>query len=161
MKLAKGPRTFVGKVAHLSRVYRIVSWYSLFQGMELRSPRERNYRKSSNNPWRLNYIVFLKLKFDLPTKLFSKRVVWNFRFQTKSYAYPPNIRRTCWVHSYSIYLRTLALDCENSEESPCEQGEYVDDVEYETPDLSGGVEGIDYGIVYGLGDEEMEMEAEA
>ena len=62
---------------------------------------------------------------------------------------------------YSIYLRTLALDCENSEESPCEQGEYVDDIEYEAPDLSGGIEGIDYGIVYGLGDEEMEMEAEA
>ena len=49
----------------------------------------------------------------------------------------------------------------NSEESPCDQGEYNDDVEYEAPDLSGGVEGIDYGIVYGLGDEEMEMEAEA
>ena len=27
--------------------------------------------------------------------------------------------------------------------------------------LSGGVEGIDYGIIYGLGDEEVEMEAEA
>ena len=60
-----------------------------------------------------------------------------------------------------MYLRTLALDCENSEEAPCEQGEYVDDIEYETLDLSGGVEGVDYGIVYGLGDEEMEMEAEA
>ena len=55
----------------------------------------------------------------------------------------------------------LALDGENSEGSPCEQGEYINDVEYETPDLSRGVEGIDYGIVYGLGDEEMEMEAEA
>ena len=56
---------------------------------------------------------------------------------------------------------SLALDCENSEESPCEKGEYVNDVEYEGPDLSGGVEGIDYRIIYGLGDEEVEMEAEA
>ena len=78
-----------------------------------------------------------------------------------SYAYPPNIRRNSWVRWYSIYLCTLALDCENSEEPPCEKGEYVDDIEYETPDLSGGVEGIDYGIFYGLGDEEMDIEAEA
>ena len=56
---------------------------------------------------------------------------------------------------------SLALDGENNEESPYEQGEYVDDVEYEAPDLSEGVEGIDYGIIYGLGDEEVEMEAEA
>ena len=75
--------------------------------------------------------------------------------------YPPNIRRTCWVRLYSIYLRTLALDYENNEESPCEQGEYVDDIKYEAPNLSKGIEGIDYGIVYGLGDEEVEMEAEA
>lgn len=40
-----------------------------------------------------------------------------------------------------------------------DQGEYVDGVKYETPDLSGGVEGIDYG--YGPRDEEVEMEAEA
>ena len=72
-----------------------------------------------------------------------------------------------WGLSLAEYARTqsifvpLALDCENSEESPCDQGEYIDDVEYETPDLSGEVEGIDYGIVYGLGDEEVEMEAEA
>ena len=105
MKLEKGPRTFVCKVAHLCRVYRIVSWYSIFRGMELRSPRERNYHKSSNNPWRLLYIVFLKLKLDLPTKLFSKHVVWNFRFQANSYALYTNIRRTCWVRSYSIHLR--------------------------------------------------------
>ena len=75
------------------------------------------------------------------------------------------------IHPISVelaeYARTqyisvsLALDYENSEESPCEQGEYVDDIEYEAPDLSGGIEGIDYGIVYGLGDEEMEMETEA
>ena len=75
------------------------------------------------------------------------------------------------IHPISVelaeYARTqsisssLALDCENSEDSPCEQGEYIDDVEYETPDLSEGVEGVDYGIVYGLGDEEVEMEAEA
>ena len=27
---------------------------------------------------------------------------------------------------------------------------------YEEPDLSGGVEGVDYGIVYGVGDDEDE-----
>ena len=61
----------------------------------------------------------------------------------------------------NLSSKPLALDCENSEESPCEQGEYVDDIEYDAPDLSEGIKGIDYGIVYGLGDEEMEMEAEA
>ena len=94
--------------------------------------------------------------------LFSNRVGWNFRFQTKP---------LCIIHPISVelaeYARTqyisvfLALDCENSEESPCEQGEYVNDVEYETPDLFAGVKGVDYGIVYKLGDEEVEMEAEA
>ena len=75
------------------------------------------------------------------------------------------------IHQISVelaeYARTqsisvsLDLDCENSEESLCEQGEYVDDIEYEEQDLFGGFEGIDDGIIYGLGDEEVEMEAEA
>ena len=38
--------------------------------------------------------------------MFSKRVVWNFWFQANSYAVYTNIRRTCRVRSYSIYLRT-------------------------------------------------------
>ena len=65
-----------------------------------------------------------------------------------------------YARTQSIFV-PLALDCKNNEESPCEQGEYVGDVEYETPDLSGGVKGVDYGIFYGLGDEEVEMETEA
>ena len=75
--------------------------------------------------------------------------------------YPPiSVELAEYASTQSIFV-PLALDCENSEESPCQKGEYVDDIEYEAPDLSGGVEGIDYGIVYGLGDEEVEMEAEA
>ena len=65
-----------------------------------------------------------------------------------------------YARTQSIF-KTLTLDCENSEELPYEEGNYDDDNEYEEPDLSGGVEGIDYGIIYGLGDEEVEMEAEA
>ena len=39
-------------------------------------------------------------------------------------------------------------------------GEPEDNYEivYEEPDLSGGVEGVDYRIVYGVGDEEQEEE---
>ena len=48
------------------------------------------------------------------------------------------------------------LDCELDEggntDGPGDNYEVV----YEEPDLSGGVEGVDYGIVYGLGDEEDE-----
>ena len=72
---------------------------------------------------------------------------------------PISIELAEYARTQSIFV-PLALDYENIEESPCEQGEYVDDIEYETPDLSGGIEGTDYGIVYGLGDEEVEMEAE-
>ena len=69
--------------------------------------------------------------------------------------------RTCWVRSYSIYLPNPCLDCENSDCEDTEYGEYNGEIVYEEPDLSGGIEGIDYGIVYGLGNEEVEMEAEA
>ena len=74
--------------------------------------------------------------------------------------HPISVELSEYARTQSIFV-SLALDCENSEDSPCEQGEYIDDVEYKTLDLSGGVKGIDYGIVYGLGDEEVEMEAEA
>ena len=72
---------------------------------------------------------------------------------------PISVELAEYARTQSISV-SLALDRENIKESPCEQGEYVDDIEYEAPDLSGGIEGTDYGIVYGLGDEEMEMEAE-
>ena len=36
------------------------------------------------------------------------------------------------------------------------EGDY--EIVYEEPDLSGGVEGVDYGIVYGVGDEEEDEE---
>ena len=73
--------------------------------------------------------------------------------------HPISVELAEYARTQSISV-SLALDCENSEESPCEQGEYVNDIEYEASDLFGGIEGIDYGIVYGLGDEEMKMEAE-
>jgi hypothetical protein len=54
----------------------------------------------------------------------------------------------------NLSLKTLALDCENSED-------VLDDSEeqyYEEPDLSGGVEGVDYGIIYDTSDEEPDTE---
>ena len=66
--------------------------------------------------------------------------------------------RTCWVRSYSIYLQNPWLDCENSDNENIEFGEYDEEIFYEEPDLSGGVEGIDYGIVYGTEGVEAEDE---
>jgi hypothetical protein len=56
-----------------------------------------------------------------------------------------------------LYLssKTIALDCENSEDVPDDSEEQY----YEEPDLSGGVEGVDYGIVYGTSDKEPDTEA--
>jgi hypothetical protein len=52
-------------------------------------------------------------------------------------------------------LRTRALDCENSEDVPGDSEKQY----YEEPDLSGGVEGVDYGIVYGTSNKEPDTEA--
>ena len=130
--------------------------------MELWSSWERNYRKSSNNPWRLNYIVFLKLKFWPINQIVSNLSHLEFPIPSKLLCiiHPISVELAEYARTQSISV-SLALDCENSKESPCEQGEYVDDIEYEPPDLCGGIEGTDYGIVYGIGDEEMEMKAEA
>ena len=73
--------------------------------------------------------------------------------------HPISVGLAKYARTQSIFV-PLALDCENMEESPCEKGEYFDDVEYEAPDLSGGVEGVDYGIIYELGEEEVAMEEE-
>jgi hypothetical protein len=60
------------------------------------------------------------------------------------------------VRLYSIYSRkTFSLDCENSEDVPDDSEEQY----YKEPDLSGGVEGVDYGIIYGTSDEEPDTEA--
>ena len=48
------------------------------------------------------------------------------------------------------------LDCELDERGSSDGPEVNYDVVYEEPDLSGGVEGVDYGIVYGVGDDEDE-----
>jgi hypothetical protein len=45
MILALGPRIFVGKLAHLCRVYRIVTYFSLFRERNCECHVERNYAK--------------------------------------------------------------------------------------------------------------------
>ena len=55
----------------------------------------------------------------------------------------------------NLFFATLALDYENSEDL----SEDNEDQFYEEPDLSGGIEGVDYGIVYGTSDEEPDVEA--
>jgi hypothetical protein len=55
----------------------------------------------------------------------------------------------------NLSSKTLALNCENSEDVP-DNGE---EQYYEEPDLSGGVEGVYYGIVYGTSDEEPDTKA--
>jgi hypothetical protein len=54
----------------------------------------------------------------------------------------------------NLSSKTLALDCENSKDVPGDSEEQY----YKEPDLSGGVEGVDYGIVYGTSDEEPDTE---
>jgi hypothetical protein len=46
----------------------------------------------------------------------------------------------------NLSSKTLALDYENNEDVPDDGEEQY----YEEPDLSGGVEGVDYGIIYGI-----------
>jgi hypothetical protein len=55
----------------------------------------------------------------------------------------------------NLSSKTLALDCENSKDVPDDSEEQY----YEEPDLSRGVEGVDYGIVYGTSDKEPDTEA--
>ena len=49
------------------------------------------------------------------------------------------------------------LHTEESDDNKLDSGE----VYYDEPDLSGGIEGIDYGIVYGVDEEDMDDEYEA
>jgi hypothetical protein len=49
----------------------------------------------------------------------------------------------------NLSSKTLALDCENSEDVPEDSEEQYD----EEPDLSGEVEGVDYDIVYSTSNE--------
>jgi hypothetical protein len=55
----------------------------------------------------------------------------------------------------NLSLKTFALDCENNEDVPNDSEVQY----YKEPDLSGGVEGVDYGIIYGTGNEEPDTEA--
>ena len=55
----------------------------------------------------------------------------------------------------NLFFETLALDYENSEDV----SEDTEEQFYEEPDLSGGIEGVDYGIVYDTSDEEPDVEA--
>ena len=49
------------------------------------------------------------------------------------------------------------LHTEESDDNKQGSGE----VYYEEPDLSGGIEGVDYGIVYGVDEEDIDDEDEA
>jgi hypothetical protein len=55
----------------------------------------------------------------------------------------------------NLSSKTLALDCENSEDVPDDSEEQY----YEEPNLSRGLEGMDYGIVYSPSNEEPDAEA--
>jgi hypothetical protein len=55
----------------------------------------------------------------------------------------------------NLSSKTLALDCENNEDVPDDSEEQY----YEDPELSRGVEGVDYGIVDGTSDKELDTEA--
>ena len=61
---------------------------------------------------------------------------------------------------YSIVFPNPFLDYENSEDLTTERSDNDDDNEYEEPDLSGGVEGVDYGIIYGVYEDPMDPETE-
>jgi hypothetical protein len=52
----------------------------------------------------------------------------------------------------NLSSKTLASDCENNEDVPDDSEEQY----YEEPDLSRGVEGVDYSIVYGTSNKEPE-----
>jgi hypothetical protein len=52
----------------------------------------------------------------------------------------------------------LEFELYNTEETDANQQEY-DEVYYEEPDLSGGIEGIDYIIEYGVNSEDNDEEA--
>jgi hypothetical protein len=55
----------------------------------------------------------------------------------------------------NLSSKTLTLDCENSKYVPDDSEEEY----YKEPNLSGGVEGVDSGIVYGTREEEADTEA--
>jgi hypothetical protein len=59
------------------------------------------------------------------------------------------------MHVLNISSKTLALDCENSGDVPDDS----EDQYYEEPDLSRGLEGVDYSIIYGTSDKEPDVEA--
>ena len=59
---------------------------------------------------------------------------------------------------YSIYyFLNPCLEYDKNEEEATDKPE-GEEVYYTEPDLSGGIEGVDYDIVYGLEEEEPETE---
>ena len=104
---------------------------------------------------------FSQIKTWLFNKTFSKLAfAWNHRFKTTIIAFCTNSLELAEYARTQSYLRNPCLDCENSDDSIIEKGEVDDEIYYEEPDLSR-VEGVNNGIVYGIGDEEVELEAEA
>ena len=63
---------------------------------------------------------------------------------------------TCWVRPYSPFPSHPLLDYESDGGVNTRELEDNYEIVYEEPDLSGGIEGVDYGIVYGVEDDEDE-----
>jgi hypothetical protein len=118
----------------------------------------KELNKSSNNPSRL-----MKLDFDKILKLtFSKQnVLENQTLDTNLWLHSTHhfLELAEYTCTQSIILNLL-LDFElyNTEETEANQQE-DDEVYYEDPDLSGGIEGIDYIIEYGVNSEDRNEEA--
>jgi hypothetical protein len=84
--------------------------------------------------------------------MFGIFFVPNYNFIQHKTSFPENLLST---HVLNLFSKTLALDCENNKD-------VSDDIEeqyYEEPDHSRGLEGVDYGIVYGTSNEELDTEA--
>ena len=95
--------------------------------------------------------------------MFSKPAyAWNHRFKAKiTFQHYTHLLELAEYARTQSYIPNPCLDYENSNDPITEKGENDDEIDYEETDLSRGVEGIDYGIVYGVGDVEVELEADA
>ena len=64
---------------------------------------------------------------------------------------------TCWVTLVLLTLSSIDLCSDSEEITEDDFGAYhADEVYFEAPDLSGGIEGVDYIIAYGADDVEEE-----
>jgi hypothetical protein len=104
-------------------------------------------------------IVFMKLKLWFIQQNYFFQNLHTFGillFQAIVIAwYTISIELAEYACTQSIIKKSFSSDCENIEDVPDDSEEQY----YEEPDLSRGVEGVDYGIVYGTSNEEPDSEA--